>query len=154
MNILRLLFFLLTFAFVGCASVPYDQYGYLNSKQRDAIEAYSKSRRIDKDESFSAFISRMGITKYYIYSYDRMQHSIWGLLGDPTVANGYSVHDMMRHGNRIYAIPLKSYYEEVPPKNIDFWLVAERNRKMYAIGYTSWILADFKKEFSMVHTAP
>ena len=66
----------------------------------------------------------------------------------PKIARGFSINQIEQHGNNIYAIPIKTY---VGPSSfatlIYYWVVIERDNKVYAMGFEEARLADFQRAF-------
>ena len=133
-------------ALVGCSSFGTNRY-QLDQRTDSAITKYYYAMESHQATSFSAFVSKLHVSRYYVYVGDR-QFDPDLYLTRPQFAPGYSIQQIKQHGNRIYAIPIKTYVAEWPPTKIYYWIMFEREQKMYAIGLEEMRLSDFRQEYS------
>lgn len=131
---------------VGCASFEARSYR-LDERSDAAITKYYYAMESHRPISFSAFVAKIPIPHYYIYVGDRQLSPDLHLIA-PKFSPGYSIQRIMQHGNRIYAIPIKTYHVELSPLFIFYWAIYERDGEVYAIGTQQMRFSHFRKEFT------
>src|SRR5205085_232913 len=97
--------------------------------------------------TYDQFRARAGIKTYYVYIGDKMVGAS-SYLQKPKFRSGYSFADISREGNKIYAIPIYTFQVQFLRKEIYFWMLAERSKKMYMIANATMDLKTFRQEFS------
>lgn len=130
----------------GCSTSFMDPYATIDGKTKDYLYAFQKNKMRNNSLSFAEFARNAKIKTIYVHAGDTM--SVRDVLtGIVALADGYTVEDITKNGNRIFAIPFRSYSEEVPPKKVDFWIAAERGNRMYLLSAPIWSLKDFNTTF-------